>query len=430
MKSQILIGGISSGSGKTTLTIGLLRALKNRGLDTQSFKCGPDYIDKKYHELASGKDAVNLDLFLSSQKHIENIYSKYTLDSDVAITEGVMGLFDGYDRMQGSSAQIAEILEIPVILILNAKSMAYTVAPILYGIKNFRKDLNIIGVIFNMVNTESHYSFLSNAAIDAGIVPLGYLPKNEDLVIPSRHLGLSIDKKLLFDDFANKVAAFIEKNIDIDKLLLLTKKPVKKSVNEKLQKTPTPINIAVAYDEAFNFFYHENIEYLKRMGKVTFFSPIKDEALPKADFVYLPGGYPELFAKELSNNSEMITSIQQYIESGGKLLAECGGMMYLSSSIADDKGHEYPMVDIFNQKSTMENMKLKLGYRKFEYNNLPIKGHEFHYSSICSSLNSITKQYSAKNVEVDTKLLRYKNTIAGYTHIYWAEIENLMDLFK
>lgn len=430
MKSQILIGAMSSGSGKTTLTLGLLRALKNRGLSVQSFKCGPDYIDKKYHELASGVDAINLDLFLSSPQHVEDIYTKYTSISDVAVTEGVMGLFDGYNKMEGSSAQIAELLDIPIILILNAKSMAYTVAPILYGLKNFHKGLNLVGVIFNMVNTESHYKFLSDACVDAGVTPLGYLPKNEELSVPSRHLGLSIDQNLLFDQFADKAADFIEKHIDIDLLLSLTKQPLKAIEITNTEKKSLSIKIAIAKDEAFNFFYHENIEYLKQIGTVSFFSPIKDDKLPDADFVYLPGGYPELFAKELSENISMIESIRIYVEQGGKLLAECGGMMYLSSTITDCNGVAYPMVNIFNQKATMESMKLKLGYRKFEYQNMELKGHEFHYSSIDSPLNSIVEQYNARDMAVDTKLLRYKNVIAGYTHLYWAEADNLMDLFK
>ncbi len=430
MISQIIIGAISSGSGKTTLTLGLLRALKKRGLEVQSFKCGPDYIDTKYHKLASGKEAVNLDLFLSSEEHVKNIYTKYTSSCDVAITEGVMGLFDGYDKMVGSSAQISETLDIPVILILNAKSMAYSVAPILYGFKNFYKGANLVGVIFNMVNTESHYKFLSDACNDIGITPLGYLPKNEELAVPSRHLGLSIDQNFLFDEFADKAAAFMEKYIDIDKLLSLTQCTIKPNSATESKTNYTSLRTAIASDEAFNFFYHENIEYLKRRGSVSFFSPLHDDKLPEADFVYLPGGYPELYLEELSANTSMINSIRHYVEQGGRLFAECGGMMYLSSCIVDNSGKEFPMVDVFKQKTTMENMKLKLGYRQFEYNGIAVKGHEFHYSSIDSESNSIAQQYNAKNTQVDTKLLRYKNAIAGYTHIYWAEMENLMDLFK
>lgn len=432
MKSQLLIGAIHSGSGKTILTLGLLRAFRNRGLDVQSFKSGPDYIDTKFHELASGNKTINLDLFLSSENHVRDIYKKYTSQCDIAITEGVMGLFDGYDKSRGSSAQIAEVLDIPVVLVVNAKSMAYSVAPLLYGFKNFSQNINVVGVIFNMVGSESHYAFLKEACKDVGLEPLGYLPKNKELEIPSRHLGLNMDKEFLFNEFADKAASFVESHINPDRLLILTQKP---------KPTPTPprVNInpygyilksAIAFDEAFNFMYHENIEYLRGRGTVSFFSPLNDSELPDADFVYLPGGYPELHLKGLSNNTKMHESIRKYVEQGGRLLAECGGMMYLSSSITGEDGIEYPMVNVFNQKASMQNMKLTLGYRMFEYNGLKMRGHEFHYSSLESNLDNVTEQYSAKNRLVDTKLLRYKNAIAGYTHIYWAEIDDLMALFK
>ncbi|SBV92265.1 cobyrinate a,c-diamide synthase [uncultured Dysgonomonas sp.] len=428
--SHSLISAIASGSGKTTITLGLLRALRNRGLSVQPFKCGPDYIDTKYHVLAAGTESVNLDLFLSSENHIKNLYNKYSSGKDVCITEGVMGLFDGYDRMNGSSAQIAEKLDIPVILVLNAKSMAYSAAALLYGFKNFSDRVNIAGVIFNFVASESHYNFLKDACHDVGLEPLGYLPKNTDIEIPSRHLGLNIDEQYRFDDFADKAADLIEKHIDIDKLLSITvrRQPhieVTKETNVPLQG----LRISVARDSAFNFMYHENIEYLKRLGTVSYFSPLSDKQLPESDFIYLPGGYPELYLSELSNNRTMQDSIRHYVEAGGKVLAECGGMMYLSSSISHENGTEYPMVNIFDQKATMENMKLKLGYRQFKYNGLSLKGHEFHYSTINSEQQSVVQQYTAKGQATDTKLLRYKNVIAGYTHLYWADMDNLMDIF-
>lgn len=431
-KSQFLIGASSSGSGKTTLTIGLLRAFRKRGLQVQPFKCGPDYIDTKFHELAAGKPSINLDLFLSSQEHVKQLYSTYTSGCDIALTEGVMGLFDGFDKWQGSGAQIAEILDIPIILVLSPKSTAYSVAPILYGFKNFHKNISIAGVIFNMVNSDSHYRFLQDACNDVDIPALGRLPKNNDLEIPSRHLGLNIDRNLLLDEFAEKVGDFVEQHLPIDEIL------------ERTQKNTTPatpfqknrrahgkaLRSAVASDEAFAFYYHENIEYLKKKGRVTFFSPIHDKELPDADFVYLPGGYPELHLDKLSENTTMQESIRRYVEQGGRLLAECGGMMYLSSCIADKTGKEYPMVGIFKQRASMEAMKLTLGYRQFMSNSICIKGHEFHYSSISGSEESILTQYNAKGVPVDTKLLRYKNAIAGYTHIYWAEMDDLMMLFN
>lgn len=428
---QFLIGASSSGSGKTTLTIGLLRAFKNRGLQVQPFKCGPDYIDTKFHELAAGKPSINLDLFLSSQEHVKQLYSTYTSGCDIALTEGVMGLFDGFDKWQGSGAHIAEILDIPIILVLNPKATAYSVAPILYGFKNFHKNISIAGVIFNMVNSDSHYRFLQDACNDVGIPALGRLPKNNDLEIPSRHLGLSIDGNLLLDEFAEKAGHFVEQHLPIDEILEMTRKSSTPPVlsKENAVSHRKVLKSAVATDEAFAFYYHENIEYLKKRGTVTFFSPMHDQELPDADFIYLPGGYPELYPDKLSENTSMLESIRRYVEQGGRLLAECGGMMYLSSCIADKTGKEYPMVNIFKQKASMEAMKLTLGYRQFTSNGICVKGHEFHYSSVSGNEESFITQYNAKGIPVDTKLLRYKNAIAGYTHIYWAEMDDLMRLF-
>lgn len=428
--SDFLISATTSGSGKTTLTLGLLRAIRNRGLRTQPFKCGPDYIDTKYHDLASGNNSVNLDLFLSSESYVKSIYAKYASVSDVNITEGVMGLFDGYDKMEGSSACIAELLNIPVVLVINAKSMAYSAAAMLYGFKNFYKSINVVGVIFNFVASESHYNFLKDACLDVGLEAFGYLPKNTAIEVPSRHLGLSLDKEYRFDEFADNIASLIEKHIDIDRLLSITTRQTALSTSTKKEPLFQNLKIAVAFDDAFNFVYHENIEYLKKIGDVTFFSPLKDKELPESDFVYLPGGYPELYLKELSENRAMHQSIINYVESSGKLLAECGGMMYLSTSIADKDGAQYPMVNIFRQNATMEKMKLRLGYRKFEYNGMLMKGHEFHYSSVDGDKVSIAQQYNAKNTIVDTKLMRYKNAIAGYTHLYWAEDGCFLNLFK
>jgi cobyrinic acid a,c-diamide synthase len=430
--SSFLIAAPHSGSGKTTIVLGLLKALKKRGLKVQPFKCGPDYIDTKHHDMASGSKSVNLDLFLSSEKHVKGLYARYASQSDICITEGVMGLFDGYNKMKGSSAEIAKTLGIPVVLVVNAKSVAYSVAPLLYGFKNFDKGINLIGVIFNFVSSESHYERLKQACNDIGLLSFGYLPKHAEIEIPSRHLGLSLGKEYLFDEFADKAASIVEKHINLEELLLSARTCIDKSILQAPQlNTVSPkIKIAIASDEAFNFMYHENIEYLKRKGDITFFSPLRDKGLPEADFVYFPGGYPELFLEQLSGNKELHRSIRDYVDGEGKLLAECGGMMYLSSSITDKDGREYPMVGIFPQKVSMEDMKLKLGYRRFNYNGLDIRGHEFHYSHINSSLNTITPQYDAGNMPVDTKLLRHKSAIAGYTHSYWAELDVFFELYN
>lgn len=412
------------------LTLGLLRALRNRGYGVQPFKCGPDYIDTKFHELASGKKSVNLDLFLSSSEHVKNIYNKYSQQADVSVIEGVMGLFDGYEKSLGSSAHIAQTLKMPIVLVLCPKSMAYSVAAILYGYKYFNPELNIVGVIFNKVNSESHYRILKDACDDLGINSLGYIPENDAFAVPSRHLGLSLEQGVLIDELAENASSIIEKQIDIDNLLSITKTNRISTSPLTSNRNITKLKSAVALDEAFSFMYKENIEYLEQRGEVAFFSPLHDEKMPEADFVYLPGGYPELYLEKLQQNSSMQQSIRDYVERGGKLLAECGGMMYLSACIVDKDGCKYTMAGIFDQTATMQNMKLSLGYRQFELNNIKVKGHEFHYSHTEGNLKSIAQLYNAKGSEVSTKLLRYKNTIAGYTHIYWAEMDDLMILFE
>lgn len=427
MKSHLLIGAASSGSGKTTFALGLLRALKNRSLRVQPFKCGPDYIDTRHHRMAAGCPSINLDGFMMSEEHMRRLYAQYTRDIDVAVTEGVMGLFDGYDGMQGSSATISETLKIPVILIVNAKSSAYSVAPLLYGFKHFCKDILIIGAVFNFVASDNHYSYLKQACQDAGVEALGYLPKQADVEIPSRHLGLSLDDDFCFEEFADRVAALVEQYVNVDRLLEIAAQHIPSVIAEDVvpQMKKASLRISIACDLAFNFTYEENIQFLRRLGKVTYFSPIKDTCLPESDFVYFPGGYPELYLLELSANQTMLQSVREYVERGGKLLAECGGMMYLCKDVVGVDGYLcYPMANILPQSATMENMKLKLGYRSLQYDGLTLRGHEFHYSRIIQTDNillSIAEAYTAKGVRVDTPLYRYKNVLASYIHLYWAD---------
>lgn len=428
-KSQFLIGAASSGSGKTTFTLGLLRALRNRSLKVQPFKCGPDYLDTKHHAAAAGRESYNLDTFMASSGHVQKIYARYSSQADVCITEGVMGLFDGYHRMQGSSAEIAGLLRLPVILIINAHSAAYTVAATLYGFKHFRPEIKIAGAIFNFVGSESHYDYLKQACRDAGVEALGYLPKCPDIEIPSRHLGLNVDSDFCFDTFADRIAAQIEKTVDLGRLLEITS-----TAGSRMSGTNPPDNnppaekksprIAVARDEAFNFIYTENIRALEQQGNITYFSPLHDRILPPSDFVYLPGGYPEFHLPGLSSNESMRRSILQYCQNHGHLFAECGGMMYLCESIKDEQGNPYPMCGFLPQDATMENMKLTLGYRKIFIDGHEYRGHEFHYSRIIPSsspLPSIARVFNARDKQVDTPVYKINQVIASYIHFYWAE---------
>ena len=429
--SQFLIGAASSGSGKTTFTLGLLRALRNRGMKVQPFKCGPDYLDTKHHAAAAGQTSYNLDTFLASQDHVRELYDRYSRQADICITEGVMGLFDGYDNMLGSSAEIAGLLELPVILIVNARSTAYTVAALLYGFKHFRPEVQIAGAIFNFVGSESHYAYLKQACHDAGVEALGYLPKCKDIEIPSRHLGLNIDNEFCFDEFAERIAAQITQTVNIERLLEITNSSLKGKARvlpkkaKHLHKTPsTTLRISVASDEAFNFIYPENIRALEEQGRVTYFSPLRDHSLPPSDFIYLPGGYPELYLEQLSRNVPIRRSLLDYCERHGALYAECGGMMYLGQYITGEDGKNYPMCGFLPQGATMENMKLQLGYRKVRFQGEEYRGHEFHYSHLvphAPDFSSVAEVSNARDQKVSTAVFQKDRVIATYIHLYWGE---------
>jgi cobyrinic acid a,c-diamide synthase len=425
-KPQFLLAAPSSGSGKTTLTLGLLRALARRGLMVQPFKCGPDYLDTHHHTQAAGRPSLNLDLFMASVGHAQATYAQYTTPADVAVVEGVMGLFDGADRMRGSAADVAEQLGIPVILVVNAKAMAYSVAPLLFGFKNFYPGIRLVGAIFNFVNTASHYHFLREACEDVGVEPLGYLPSNPNFVIPSRHLGLSIDTTIQYEAIVEALADALPRTVDLDRLLAVTctAAPIATPRPPVVVGATPNRRIAVARDAAFTFTYYQNLQALDQLGEVTYFSPLADEALPAGtDFLYLPGGYPELFAEVLSANVPMRTSIAAYCAGGGATYAECGGLMYLGQHLLDAQGQRFAMAGVLPCATSMVAAKLTLGYRSVAWNNLTIKGHEFHYSSLTDhGLTPVPAIITnAKRMEVPAPLYRQGNVWASYVHLYWGE---------
>ena len=432
MKTHFLIGAANSGAGKTTLTIGLLRVLSDRGLKVQPFKCGPDYIDTKYHAAAAHTEPVNLDVWLASEQHVRDIYRNYAAQADCCVTEGVMGLFDGYRKMEGSSAAIAALLHIPVILVVNAASSAYSVAPMIYGFAHFHPDVKVAGVIFNKVSSESHFSFLKEACSDLGIECFGYMPDAEEITIPSRHLGLTIGKNDEMEAYISKTASLVSGHVDIDRILRCIDAEGYEDVMPVPRQscTQTGLRIAVANDEAFNFTYRENIESLRRSGEVTFFSPLHDNKLPDADVIYLPGGYPEIYAAALHDNDEVKEQLRTFARNGGKIFAECGGMMYLGRTLRYNDT-TYQMAGVLPIDSTMENARLTLGYRSMTLNGTEYKGHEFHYSHTVDpkALPSQAVIYNARGMEVPVPLYRVGNVIAGYTHWYWGE-RNFMDFWK
>ena len=402
-----MIAAPSSGCGKTTFTLGLLRALRDRGLSVQPFKSGPDYIDPLFHQMAAGVESVNLDTYMSSPAHVQTLFGHYGGDADACVIEAAMGLFDGADGPRGSAAEVAQILDVPVVLLVSAKAVAYSVAPLIYGFRHFNPRLRLAGVVFNFVASERQLATLRRACEDAGVPCLGYLPRNPELAIPSRHLGLTLQEREKTEQLIALAAQEVTKHIDLDKLLEGAKGV--KGVNGNngnngvnRDNEPRFSRIAVARDAAFNFTYRANIDALRRLGEVFFFSPLQDADLPQCDLLYLPGGYPELFAEQLAGNRAMRDQIRAYAEAGGRVLAECGGFMYLCRDIDGQ-----PMCGLLPYSATMQGARLHLGYRETVLNGTTLRGHEFHYSTTIP--------------EAPTPFVHYKNIRAGYPHWYWGD---------
>lgn len=399
---QFLIAAPSSGSGKTTVSIGLMQCLAQRGLKVQPFKCGPDYIDTKFHQKVCNVPSYNLDTFFASPEHIRNIFAEHAQNADVCIVEGMMGLFDGYSRSKGSASEIASILNLPVILVVDAKSTAYSLAPLLKGFKDYSNNVNIIGVVFNKVGSPRHRKMLEEVCQDINLEALGFIPKAKEAENKSRYLGLDFSAMQM----AESASKLVEGNVDIERLLSLTEKPTPEYCNPLKVKDTHKVLVA-RNEESFSFIYQEHLDGWKN---VDFFNPEEDQEIPQdIDLLYLPGGYPEKHLETLSKCRKTMESIRRYAEGGGKILAECGGMMYLCRSILSDEG-EFPMCGVLPYSITArtEDRKLCLGYRTSIFNGIEVRGHEFHYTKFTDP-------------QPESSSIRIKNTIASYTHLYWGD---------
>ena len=433
--SAFVIAAPSSGSGKTTVTLALLRILSRRGLRVQPFKCGPDYLDTALHTMAAsrntaGKPGLNLDTFMASKGHVRDLFSRHARESDVSVVEGVMGLFDGALKADGSSAEIARLLDLPVVMVIDAHSMAYSAAPLLHGFRTFDPSVKVAGAIFNRVNSAGHYRYLEEAARDAGVEPLGYVPADRAIAISERHLGLNASAEYDREGIIDAMADHIEKTVEVDRLLDMSRIDICAPLHAPGQTERPEKVIAVARDEAFSFIYHENLEVLARYGEIRFFSPIHDSSLPEADLLYLAGGYPELHAAGLADNECMRTQIADYCRKGGAAWAECGGLMYLGRSLTLADGSVFPMCGALELDTTMQEARLTLGYRKIYPEGLSgreFRGHEFHYSRISRCEETLTPATvtNARDEAVETGIFRSGNTLATYIHHYWGESHDL-----
>ena len=434
---QVMIAAPTSGAGKTTLAIGLMALLSRKGFKVQPFKCGPDYIDTKFHKAVCNRPSVNLDLFMASNCHVREIYKRYSADADVCVVEGMMGLYDGYKLSKGSPADIAQTLDVPVVMVVDGSHAGFSIAPMLYGFKSFSDRIRIVGVIYNKVASERHATMLREAAKEVGLECLGCLPRQKDVANGERYLGLDFSHKI----DAERVADMVEKNVDWQRLLEITKpngcKTMSAGITGNVDSSPAiPIvseqtleqgwqnKIMIARNsESFSFLYQEHIDILKSQGEVEFFDPEEDVRLPEdTTMLYLPGGYPEKHLSALEKAERCRKSIKEYAEHGGRIIAECGGMMYLCRSIIGDEG-ETEMCGVLPYSITARksDRKLSLGYRQVVINGKEYRGHEFHYTQFLPPLPpSAAAVYDARGNEVVSPILRQGNVIASYTHLYWG----------
>lgn len=395
----LVIAGERSGAGKTTVTLALLASLRRSGHSVQSFKVGPDYIDPMFHQFITGRTCRNLDPVLTSEAYVKRCFAQHSQIADYSVIEGVMGLFDGatgsHDR--ASTAHIARLLELPVLLVLDCSRLSRSIAAIAHGFRSFDPRVKLAGVILNRVGSNRHLELLQDALEPLNLPILGILRRQDDITIPDRHLGLIPTAELPNLGVVMEQLAHVgQRCFDWSQLLPLLQKPT--SVPDSLTTLPapiaagkTPVRIAIARDRAFSFYYPDNLEILEALGaELVFWSPLLDPQLPEGiQGLYLGGGFPEVFAPELAANQPALDAVRMAVQAGLPTYAECGGLMYLCQQITDLDGHTWPMAGLLPTNAIMGD-RLTLGYRQvMALQDSPlltqgatVYGHEFHRSHL------------------------------------------------
>ncbi|MEM7028386.1 MAG: cobyrinate a,c-diamide synthase [Chloroflexota bacterium] len=451
MTKRIVIAGTSSGVGKTTITMGLIAALRQQGLHVQPFKAGPDYIDPTYHTLAAGHPCRNIDTWMVPPERSLTMFEHASKDADIAVIEGVMGLFDGSSYLEetGSTAEIAKLIDAPVLLILDVGKMARSVGALSFGYANFDSGLKILGFILNRCGSKNHYEGVKSVVeMTTGKPVLGWLPKEANLYIPERHLGLvPTDERGELTAFINSVATLITQHFDLKKILSLL--PEWSISPTKADHKISPIShssspkIAVARDAAFSFYYEDNLDYLRRAGaEIVFFSPLEDCQLPAGTKgLYLGGGFPEIYAAQLANNQPMRQAIQAAYANNIPIYAECGGFMYLTETIIDQDKRAHAMVGLIPGITEMQDKLASLGYRLVESSGnflLPAgqvtRGHEFHWTKwrtdeTLSFSPAWHVQPRRANSTVMPSGYTKRNLVASYIHLHFAYEPRLAENF-
>jgi len=456
---RLVIAGTSSGVGKTTAAVGLMAALRRRGLKVQPFKVGPDYIDPSHHTAATGTPSRNLDSWMVPKDALVELFSRACRGADLAVIEGVMGLFDGFSGRDetGSTAEIAKLLDAPVLLVMDVGRMARSAAAMAWGYSRFDPELRVAGFLLNRVGGEKHHGMVREAIEGSGSGRVfGYMPRDPGLDLPERHLGLvPTPEQPIPEDYFEKLAALIEAHVDVDGLLAAAGGGVgeRGSGRQAEPFTPSPLHplmpsnpsshsslfppqpvahramIAVARDEAFNFYYQDNLDLLEAHGaELVYFSPLRDAAIPAgAGALYLGGGFPEMHAAVLTRNGSMLESIRRAVGEGLPVYGECGGLMYLSEGIVGEEGRRYPMVGAVPGWCSMEKKRLHLGYVEVRSAvDTPLgpagfiaRGHEFHYS-LWDGLDPARGAYRVLNQGGRGEGFARGNILATFVHVHFA----------
>ncbi len=425
MIPAVLIAGTHSGVGKTTITLGLMAALRARGLVVQPFKVGPDFIDPSHHSAICGRPSCNLDPFMMGEDGVRRSFCSALAGADVAVVEGVMGLYDGMDGTEiGSTAQVAKILDIPALLVINVHGMSRSAAAVEQGFVSYDPNVRLAGTILNRVGSERHLAMLKSCLKK----PIfGALPRDKEMEMKSRHLGLVMGFEKEHD--SDLLAAFLEEHADIDEILKLPAVPLPAASQEKGDAEKS-VRIGIALDEAFCFYYHENLRELEKRGaELVSFSPLRDD-LPDVDGLYIGGGYPELHASRLEE-APARRQIKRASEDGMPIYGECGGLMYLGQGLESDTG-SYKMVGALPCTTIMEKRLVALGYVKAEVSGQnpvveigrTIRGHEFHYSRcVCDrDARHAYRLSRGKGIKEGWDGLVENNTLAGYLHAHFYSL--------
>jgi cobyrinic acid a,c-diamide synthase len=449
MPRVLVIAGAASGVGKTTITLGLLAAYRRRGLAVQAFKVGPDFIDPGFHELVTGRPSYNLDGWMCGRDRVIACVAEQSAGADLVIVEGVMGCFDGIDGTSedGSTAQVAKWLGAPVVLVVDASAASRSVAAVVLGFERFDPALDVAAVIFNRAGGDVHARWLHDAVKSTGrAVPLGAIRRDEGLTLPERHLGLVTAREgTLTPERQQRVADAVAASIDLDQLLTIAK-PLSSlaiarprssaglagaSSGGRQDKSEVPLRVAVARDAAFQFYYPENLDLLRASGaEIVFWSPVSDPELPDVDGLYFGGGYPELHARALAENTTIVKAVRDFAEAGKPIYAECGGLMFLAETLEDADGIAHAMVGVLPTTVRMRPRRLMLGYTEVTFTtDTPlgpagtiVRGHEFHYSTLDSIPDAIPQAYRLCQRRGAERREGYLvgSTLMSYVHLHFA----------